>query len=86
MVLGTLMAQSQNFAPAYPLDLFGTKINAYTGVFALAANLIVTLVLTVVLRAAGVGDAGDETRAPDFDELAEDAEYPPVQGIPAPVG
>ncbi|MEA2150977.1 MAG: hypothetical protein QOD69_2807, partial [Solirubrobacteraceae bacterium] len=51
-----------------------------------AANLIVTLVLTVVLRAAGVGDAGDETRAPDFDELAEDAEYPPVQGIPAPVG
>jgi SSS family solute:Na+ symporter len=86
MVAGTLMAQSQDFAPAYPLDLFGTKINAYTGVFALAANLVVTLVLTVVLRAAGVRDAGDETRAKDFDELAEDAEYPPVKGIPAPVG
>jgi SSS family solute:Na+ symporter len=85
MVLGTLMAQSQDFAPAYPLDLFGTKINAYTGVFALAANLVVTLVLTVALRAAGVPDAGDETRERDFDELAEEADRPPRRE-PAPVG
>ncbi len=84
MVLGTLMAASQDFAPTYPLELFGTTINAYTGIFALAANLVVTLSLTLVLRRAGVGDAGDETRADDFDELAEDAEYP-VSGAPAPV-
>jgi SSS family solute:Na+ symporter len=84
MTLGTLMAASQDFAPTYPLELFGTTINAYTGVFALAANLVVTLSLTVVLRRSGIADAGDETRAGDFDELAEDAEYP-AAGAPAPV-
>ncbi|MDX6721564.1 MAG: solute:Na+ symporter, family, partial [Solirubrobacteraceae bacterium] len=84
MVLGTLMAASQDFAPTYPLTLLGTKINAYTGIFALAANVVVTLVLTLVLRRAGMRDAGDETRAQDFDELAEDATYP-VRGVPAPV-
>jgi SSS family solute:Na+ symporter len=84
MVVGTLMASSQDFAPTYPLDFFGTKINAYTGIFALASNLVVTLVLTAVLRAAGVRDAGDDTRAKDFDELAEDAVYP-APGVPAPV-
>jgi SSS family solute:Na+ symporter len=84
MTLGTLMAASQDFAPTYPLELLGTTINAYTGLFALAANLVVTLSLTLVLRRAGVGDAGDETRAADFDELAEDAVYP-VSGAPTPV-
>jgi len=77
MVVGTLMAASQDFAPAYPLDIFGLHINAYTGVFALAANLIVALALTAVLRAAGVRDPGDETRADDYDELAEGAVIPP---------
>jgi len=73
MTVGTLMAQSQDFAPTYPLEILGTKINAYTGIFALAANLVVTLTLTVVLRhAAKVEDAADETRPQDFDELAED--------------
>ena len=84
MTVGTLMAASQDFAPTYPLELLGTKINAYTGVFALAANLIVTVGLTFALRAAGVGDAGDDTRAADYDELAEDAPAP-VRGAPAPV-
>jgi SSS family solute:Na+ symporter len=84
MTLGTLMAASQDFAPTYPLTLLGTKINAYTGVFALAANVVVTLLLTLVLRRAGMRDAGDDTRAKDFDELAEDAAYP-VRGVPAPV-
>jgi SSS family solute:Na+ symporter len=84
MTVGTLMAASQDFAPTYPLELFGTTINAYTGVFALASNLVVTLVLTIVLRAAGVRDAGDDTRSADYDELAEDAQYP-VRGAPAPI-
>ncbi len=86
MTVGTLMAQSQDFAPTYPLEVFGTTINAYTGIFALAANLVVTLTLTVVLRhGAKVEDAADETRPQDFDELAEDAVYP-RPGVPAPVG
>ncbi|MEY2440802.1 MAG: solute:Na+ symporter, family, partial [bacterium] len=84
MVTGTLMAASQDFAPAYPLQIFGTRINAYTGIFALAANLVVTILLTLVLRRAGVADAGDDTRPRDFDELAEDAVYP-APGAPAPV-
>jgi SSS family solute:Na+ symporter len=82
MIAGTLMAQSQDFAPAYPLDVLGLHVNAYTGVFALAANLVVTLTLTFALRAAGVPDPGDETRAGDYDELAEDAVYP-ERGAPA---
>jgi SSS family solute:Na+ symporter len=84
MILGTLMAQSQDFAPTYPLELFGTKINAYTGVIALAANLVVTVGLTLVLRRSGPADAADETRSQDFDELDEGAE-PPPRGAPLPV-
>jgi SSS family solute:Na+ symporter len=85
MTVGTLMAQSQDFAPTYPLEIFGTTINAYTGVFALAANLVVTLTLTVVLRhGANAEDAADETRPADFDELGEDAVYPPP-AAPVPV-
>ncbi|MDX6688785.1 MAG: solute:Na+ symporter, family [Solirubrobacteraceae bacterium] len=85
MTVGTLMAQSQDFAATYPLDLFGTKINAYTGVFALVANLIVTLGLTLVLRTAGHRDPGDETQPKDFDELAEGELPAPVRGAPVPV-
>ncbi|MEY2514135.1 MAG: solute:Na+ symporter, family [bacterium] len=77
MTVGTLMAASQDFAPTYPLDLLGTKINAYTGVFALAANLVVTIVLTLALRRT-VRDDADETRPQDYDELAEDAVRPLV--------
>ncbi|MEA2191223.1 MAG: solute:Na+ symporter, family [Solirubrobacteraceae bacterium] len=85
MALGTLMAQSQDFAPTYPLQILGTKINAYTGIFALAANLVVTIVLTLVLRhGAKVRDDADETRPQDFDELAEGADYPSREA-PAPV-
>jgi SSS family solute:Na+ symporter len=84
MALGTLMAASQDFAPAYPLTVLGTKINAYTGIFALAANVVVTVVLTLVLRRAGMRDTGEETHARDFDELAEEATNP-VGGVLAPV-
>jgi SSS family solute:Na+ symporter len=89
MTVGTLMAQSQDFAATYPLDVFGTTINAYTGVFALTANLVVTLSLTLLLRRGGAGeraaDAADETQPADYDELAEDTVYPPPRGTPAPV-
>jgi hypothetical protein len=45
---------------------------------------VVTLTLTLVLRRTGVRDDGDETRAEDFDELAEDAAVP-VAGVRVPV-
>ncbi|MEA2137715.1 MAG: solute:Na+ symporter, family [Solirubrobacteraceae bacterium] len=85
MTVGTLMAASQDFAPTYPLTLLGTKINAYTGILALAANLVVTLALTVVLRGAtSVRDDADQTRPQDYDELAEDTVYP-LPAAAAPV-
>jgi solute:Na+ symporter, SSS family len=85
MTAGTLMAASQDFAPTYPLQVLGTKINAYTGVIALAANLLVTLALTALLRTgSGASDDADETRPPDYDERAEDALYPQPRA-PAPV-
>jgi SSS family solute:Na+ symporter len=86
MVLGTLMAESQDFAPAYPLEVFGTTINAYTGLFALAANLVVAVLGTLVLRRTGPPDELDDTRPEDFDELDEDAarERPAPEPVVAP--
>jgi SSS family solute:Na+ symporter len=73
MVTGTLMAASQTFKTSvYNLDVLGIKFSAYEAVFALLANLIVTVVLTVVLRAAGVPDDADRTRRSDYFELRDE--------------
>src|SRR4051794_26126871 len=82
MLTGTLMATSQDFKPVYPFDFAGIHITGYSALFALAANLVVTLVLTLVFRAVGPRDESDETRQEDFDELGEDAE--PRRGTPEP--
>jgi len=82
MLTGTLMATSQDFKPVYPLDVAGIHITAYSALFALAANLVVTLVLSLALRAAGSTDETDDTRPHDFDELGPDAE--PRRGTPEP--
>jgi SSS family solute:Na+ symporter len=85
MVLGTYLAAKNDFMAPYPLDLFGWKIKAYTGIIALVANAIVTVGLTLALRASGSDDRLDETRPEDFDELADDRPQrrpmpqPPVQ-------
>ena len=50
--------------------VFGIK--CYTAFSALILNLIVSVGLTLILRAVGMRDALDETRPQDFDELAED--------------
>lgn len=48
---------------AFPLDRFGldTQASVYVGLLAVAVNLVVAVVLTVVLRAARVPDGGDRT-------------------------
>jgi len=69
MSVGTWMAASQDLkSSVYALNWADIHFTAYEAVFALAANLIVTLALTAVLRAVRVTDAGDETRDEDYDE------------------
>jgi SSS family solute:Na+ symporter len=84
MVTGTLMAISLDFkSSVYALDLFGLHLNAYEALYALALNLGVAVVLTVVLRALRVPDGADETRPADFDETR--ASEAPAEPLPATV-
>jgi solute:Na+ symporter, SSS family len=74
MVTGTLMAASQTFkTPVYNLDVLGIHFSAYQAVFALAANLVVTILLTAAFRAAGWRDDDDETRSDEYSELRAEA-------------
>jgi SSS family solute:Na+ symporter len=50
----------------YPLHIFGLTIPCYAAVSALLANLLVSWVLTLVLRAMGSVSAQDETVAADY--------------------
>ena len=70
MAIGTWMAADQSFKTSvYNLDLFGWQFSAYEGVFALVANLVLAVGLTVMLRVVGARDrARDETRPEDYSE------------------
>jgi SSS family solute:Na+ symporter len=82
MAVGTAMAIDQSFkSSVYAVNLFGVHINAYEALFALAANLIVAVVGTVVLRALRVPEGADDTVPEDFVEEAE-AERHPLPGTP----
>jgi SSS family solute:Na+ symporter len=77
MVVGTAMAIDQSFkSSVYPLDLFGLHINAYEAIFALAANLIVSVLGSVVLNALKVPNGPDATTPEDFVEPPEGAVAP----------
>jgi SSS family solute:Na+ symporter len=77
MAVGTAMAIDQSFkSSVYALDVLGIHVNAYEAIFALAANLVIALLGTVLLRAAGVADGADETEPADFVEEAEAARHP----------
>ena len=49
-------------------------VTAYTALVALALNLLVAGVLTLVLGDRGRADDEDETRAEDYDEFEETGE------------
>jgi SSS family solute:Na+ symporter len=53
---------------AYPLNDIGldTKMTVYVGVIALAVNLVVAVVVSVVLKAAKTADGVDLTRTDDY--------------------
>jgi solute:Na+ symporter, SSS family len=85
MVTGTLMAISLDFnTSVYTLDVFGIHIAAYEALFALAANLVVSVVLTLIFAALGAPRGRDETEAVDYEELGERrAETAPAFGSAA---
>jgi len=82
MIAGTLIAQSQDYVPTYILSLFGAHITAYTAIWALLLNFIVSIGLTLVFRAVGARDTLDETRREDYDELVETGRPAPLAGAP----
>jgi SSS family solute:Na+ symporter len=71
MMTGTSMVATSGFKSAvYTLHLGGMAIPAYAGVYALAANLIVAVVLTLVFDAMGMKRLPDHTRQEDYDDQA----------------
>jgi SSS family solute:Na+ symporter len=62
----------------YALSHFGwdTKVTIYTGMLALAVNLVVTAVGSLILRAAHAPEGTDETHAADYHFEADDGVRP----------
>jgi SSS family solute:Na+ symporter len=81
MVAGTAMAASQGFSSVFPLQLGGFSFAAYAALYALLANLIVSVVLTPVFSAISSGGE-DETRSSDYEDLeaATEAQKAPPSG------
>ena len=70
MGIGTWMAAHQHFKTSvYALSLGPIHFSAYQAVFGLVANLVISVVLTLVLRLAGSRDRADETSKDDYFEL-----------------
>jgi solute:Na+ symporter, SSS family len=74
MGIGTWMAAHQHFKTSvYALSIGGINFSAYQAVFGLVANLVISVVLTLVLRLAGSRDRADETSGDDYERRAEPA-------------
>jgi SSS family solute:Na+ symporter len=83
MAVGTYMAIDQDFkSSVYALDLLGVHINAYEAIFALVANLIVSLAATPLFRAFGIADGSDQTTPEDYVEPRDDAAEPALPATP----
>jgi SSS family solute:Na+ symporter len=79
MLTGTVMAVSQNFSSVFPLPLSigGVTVSLYAAVAALLVNLVLVVILTPVLRAAGIAPGRDATSARDYEETGRE----PVQDV-----
>jgi SSS family solute:Na+ symporter len=64
--LGTSMVVAMNFAPVYPLKLFGTTVPCYIALASLVVNLVVTGVLSLVFNAVRSDRHRDVTVANDY--------------------
>ena len=71
MVAGTAMVAASGFkSPIYTIHLGDLAVSAYAGVFALALNLLVSIVLTPVCDAFGIKRLDDATRPDEYDDEA----------------
>jgi len=68
MGVGTYMAVAQSFKSSiFPVTLFGVTIPAYAAVWAFIVNLVIAVLLTLLMRAANVKAAPDQTVAADYE-------------------
>ncbi len=65
-ILGTWMAASVNFAPVYPLYLFGTTIPCYIALSSLIVNVVVSVVLSLLFNPVLPDRQRDVTVASDY--------------------
>ncbi|HEY4354585.1 MAG TPA: sodium:solute symporter [Acidobacteriaceae bacterium] len=63
---GTWMVYSAGMKSSYPLHLFGGTYTVYAAVPALALNLAISALITLLLRALSKGDIADATVAADY--------------------
>jgi solute:Na+ symporter, SSS family len=64
--LGTWLVVSNNYAPVYPLHILGVTVPCYIALTALAVNLVVAAVLSLVLNIVASDRANDSTVAEDY--------------------
>jgi SSS family solute:Na+ symporter len=64
--LGTWMVATVNFAPVYPLKLFGTTVPCYIALASLVVNLVVTVVLSLLFNLVRSDRHRDVTVARDY--------------------
>jgi len=64
--LGTWMVATVNFAPVYPLKLFGTTVPCYIALASLVVNLVVTVVLSLLFNLVRSYRHRDVTVARDY--------------------
>ena len=66
MAVGTMMAASQHFTAIFPLHIGGSLVPGYSAFYAFIANIIVTVVFSIVFNALGVASGSDQTAAADY--------------------
>ena len=67
MLLGTLMAASQNFASIYPLTIAGYTLPIYAGLASVVVNLFLTVTLTLLFRLFNFSTGQDATSKADYE-------------------
>jgi SSS family solute:Na+ symporter len=71
MISGTAMVAASGFKSSiYTIHFGSLAISAFAGVFALALNLLVSIVLTLICDATGMKRLADNTNPEDYDEDA----------------